>query len=275
MTPTGGHRVLAPMTQKDLAEKKHWDALYGPGTAHQVDAGWQPYSYDSLALAKGLLDVIAKHRPASVLEVGCGNSTWLPYLGRQTGVRVCGIDYSEDGCELARQRLRAEGVAGEVRCLDITKADPAEFGRFDMVFSLGLVEHFTDTEAVLRSLIGFVRPGGVLVTEIPNLKSVHGLMAWVWQPDLLRKHKILSRAELEQHSRNAGLQGISGFYQGLFSLTIVAWELYPRWPKFARIGVPVVSLAARLTSRILRATRCYWGSAWFSPFIFVVGSKPQ
>src|SRR5437660_12881004 len=49
-----------------------------------------------------------------LLEVGCGSSEWLPYLSKQFGFRVSGLDYSEKGCALASEILAAEGVAGRI-----------------------------------------------------------------------------------------------------------------------------------------------------------------
>src|SRR5215467_8894700 len=44
------------------------------------------------------------------LEVGCGNSVLLPYFAKRFGLKVSGIDYSEYGCEQAKQILRRENV---------------------------------------------------------------------------------------------------------------------------------------------------------------------
>ena len=52
----------------------------------------------------------------TLLEVGCGNSVWLPYFANQFGLKVSGLDYSEYGCEQSRQILKREKVAGEIIC---------------------------------------------------------------------------------------------------------------------------------------------------------------
>ena len=40
-----------------------------------------------------------------LLEIGCGGSAWLPYLAKESGFEVYGIDYSELACQQAAQVL--------------------------------------------------------------------------------------------------------------------------------------------------------------------------
>lgn len=42
-------------------------------------------------------------------------------------------------------------------------------GKFDVVVTFGVVEHFIDTRACLDAMSQFLKPGGLLVTSIPNL----------------------------------------------------------------------------------------------------------
>src|SRR5437588_8131675 len=119
------------MPQIDLAGTEHWDGIYEQ--LAPAETGWAPSDYGSIVLARALLEEMERAKPSSILEVGCGNSIWLPYVGRKTGVPVAGLDYSEAGCELARQQLAAEGVAGKIFCADLFQTDPIEVGRYDFV----------------------------------------------------------------------------------------------------------------------------------------------
>lgn len=147
------------MVQNDLASPEHWTERYEmrQGT---VKPGWAPNDYNSFVLERALLKGISKCSPERILEIGCGGSTWLPYLAKKTNTVVAGIDYSELGCELARMRLEVEEVKGDIYCADMFKADPAQVGLYDFVFSLGVVEHFQDLNNVLATMVKFVKPGG-------------------------------------------------------------------------------------------------------------------
>jgi SAM-dependent methyltransferase len=265
-------RLTAIMPQIDLAGVDHWDGVYQ--SLSPLEAGWTPPDYSSLVLERALLTEIGLCKPASILEVGCGNSVWLPYLARKTGALVAGLDYSEAGCELARHRLAAEGVEGKVFCADLFRADAGEVGRYDFVYSMGMVEHFTNTVEVLSKLLTLVNPGGVLFTEVPNLKSIHGLMSWVWQPELLAKHKPLGKGDLVGAYKRLGLEGIKGQYAGIFSMGIVAWEIYPRWPRLVPVLLPKILRVRNSIDYRLRRLGRFGGVAPLAPYLYVVGRKP-
>jgi SAM-dependent methyltransferase len=262
------------MPESDLASPEHWTARYEM-RGQAVAPGWKPCDYLSRATERILKRGLARKQPASILEVGCGDSTWLPYLAKRTGAQVAGIDYSEVGCRLAKARLDAEGVAGEIYFQDIFSADPAQVGQYDFVYSLGVVEHFADLESILAAISQFTRPGGIVVSEAPNLRSIHGLLSWIWQPAVLARHVLLSKRRLVQAYQNLGFKGIESGYCGVFSLGIVAWGLEPRWPALERRMLPAIRGGVRTTERILSRLGGYEaGTPALAPFLYVIGQKP-
>lgn len=48
--------------------------------------------------------------------------------------------------------------------------------RWDLVFSIGFIEHFDDTADVIRRHAGLVKPGGTLFIVLPNFRGLNG---WV------------------------------------------------------------------------------------------------
>lgn len=153
-------------------------------------------------------------RPARVLEIGCANSIWLPFLAREARADVVGVDFSERGCDLARQNLAAEGYAGSIVCADFFEYRQRAPQLFDLVMSFGLVEHFEDVPSVLRSMRALLRPGGVLFASVPNLGGLYGRMQALIDADVLRQHLVLGALELEAHGREAGLVDLETGYVG-------------------------------------------------------------
>jgi len=216
-----------------------------------------------------------KKRPISVLEIGCGNSGWLPYFGRKEGFSVAGIDYSPEGCDLARRRLEVEGLEGRVICGDIFELSSEEVGQYDFVFSLGVVEHFSETASALQCMRKFVRPGGILLTQIPNFVSMHGVLSWLYHPEQLRKHKILMRKHLLEAYRCCGFTDVRTGYVGLSSLTIVSWGRNQRFPKLDSVLLLWVRRVIRIHDKILVRLGRYSGFWMTAPFIYAVGTKPR
>lgn len=111
-----------------------------------------------------------------LLEIGCANSGWLPYFAKSFGFAIQGLDYSDVGCEKEREILKREDVSGSVVCADMF-APPSEMLRaFDVVVSFGVAEHFVDTNRCIEAIASFAKPGGLVITTIPNMAGAVGMM---------------------------------------------------------------------------------------------------
>jgi 2-polyprenyl-3-methyl-5-hydroxy-6-metoxy-1,4-benzoquinol methylase len=114
-----------------------------------------------------------------LLDIGCGWSQALAYWQKQ-GVRGHGFDPAPEAIEHGRK------LGLDVRQAGMDRMDV--FGRpFDAVTLLNVLEHLGDPEAVVREIRERVlRPGGVLVIDVPNEfnafqlagQAVHGLPQW-------------------------------------------------------------------------------------------------
>lgn len=123
-----------------------------------------------------------------LLELGCGGSALLPYFANRHGFSVSGIDYSRGGIEIAQKICAAHGVNPTLIQADFFGAPSDLFARFDAVVSFGVVEHFSDTDETIKAFARFVRPGGKLITVVPNMAGLSGL-----------GQKLLSRSIYDMH----------------------------------------------------------------------------
>ena len=149
---------------------------------------------------------------ASLIEIGCGRSQMLPYFAKQFNLRVAGLDYSEVGCEKARRILERDGVRGDIRCADLWDATSVPTLGYDIVFSYGLVEHFEDTAGILRALARYARPGGTVLTLIPNMRGMVGVLQRALSREIYDMHVPLSALALAQAHRDAGLTVLNSGY---------------------------------------------------------------
>ena len=77
-----------------------------------------------------------------VLDIGCGWGGMAIHLAQHHDVHVTGITLSEEQATLARERVRAAGVADKVTILLEDYRDTAASGRrFDRIVSVGMFEH--------------------------------------------------------------------------------------------------------------------------------------
>jgi len=104
------------------------------------------------------------------LEVGCYPGTYLWYFNKYFGYHVEGIEYLEDCARRCAEHMRELKTPATVRHGDLF----SETGQWDVVCSVGLVEHFNDVRAVIDRHLDLVRSGGWLVLIIPNHAGING-----------------------------------------------------------------------------------------------------
>ncbi len=112
--------------------------------------------------------------PARVLEVGCGAGANLA-LVKQRWPRAwtTGIELRDDAAEAARSLGRVDQVL-QLDVLDPECAFGA--GSFDVLILSHVLEHFARPEAVLDKVSAWLRPGGLALVALPNLRHVSVLL---------------------------------------------------------------------------------------------------
>lgn len=202
---------------EDIAGVGYWDDVWGAAdlpTPIDVDDR-RVRNYVTRALHAVFTEAFADLDTAGMrlVEVGCAGSKWLPYFNRQFGFEVTGIDYSEAGCALTERILDAEGVSGETIRASMFDPPPHALGRFDVVVTFGLVEHFDDTAAAIGHLGGLLVPGGTMVTVVPNMYGSIGAVQRVLNRPVYDKHVALDPDELAAAHRGAGLEVVSSSWE--------------------------------------------------------------
>lgn len=160
-------------------------------------------------------------KPLRLLEIGCAQSRWLSYFARDWGFDVAGLDYSELGCAQSRALLAREGVAGEVFHQDMFSPAPELLAAFDLVLSNGVVEHFEDTAATLARMAAFLKPGGLVLTIVPNFTGWLGRLQSLVSPEFMAVHTPLHRESLAQAHGDAGLEVLFCDYLAFLHFSVV------------------------------------------------------
>ena len=122
-----------------------------------------------------LLDHVGLAPGASCLDAGCGPGETMRLMAHRVGPegRVAGIDVDESLGAMALAGLRS---AGHGQCTftghDVTSAEPVPGGPYDLVFARLLLFHLPQRLAVLRRLWDAVAPGGHLVVQEYDLRTI-------------------------------------------------------------------------------------------------------
>ena len=133
---------------------------YGFSRSHLADMG-----VDGRPHPERVLDELGKSSGSRLLDIGCGTGTFL-LAARRRGWEVSGVELSPYAAAVARRR----GL--EVRVGALSEARYPERS-FDVVTLLDLIEHLEDPRAELREVHRVLVPGGRVVVETPNWRSIY------------------------------------------------------------------------------------------------------
>ena len=200
----------------DKAGKPYWDRVWtghdvlntidprAPGLRNHVPHRFHEYFHQLFSN----METSGK----KLLEIGCARSIWLPYFGNEFGFKVFGIDYSDIGCDQSKKLLLRKKVEGEIVCGDFFSPPESMVGAFDVVISFGVAEHVEDTSACVRAFSKFLKTGGLLITNIPNLLGLNGFLQRILNRPVFDIHIPLTRDDLAHAHQMAGLRLISCNY---------------------------------------------------------------
>ena len=206
------------MNGNEKTELDHWESAWAARPRRTFPTGLDIGTMNVLRLLKRYV------RPGiRYVEVGCAPGKILAWVGRETGVPVCGIDYSPTGAETARWLCGGLGIEADIRCEDATQSSFAA-GSFDLVFSCGLIEHFEDPADMVDAHLRLVAPGGTAVIAIPNYSGIYvALQRWCDPANLaIHNLRIMNEAALAAVARPRPDMTVRSFRSGRFSPWLVS-----------------------------------------------------
>lgn len=262
---------------QDKAGREYWDAQWSNFTIPEIiDPGnTKPGGVIGRAQDRFLRKYLKENYHSSkggggsrvLLEAGCANSFFLPYLNKELGFEVYGLDYSHAGCEGAKKVLEYYGADGTIILGDIFEPPSDMYGRFDVVISMGVIEHFSDTEKVCRALGKLVKPEGIIVTEVPNFSkgSICSGIQKIADRKVYDKHVPLSREDVLNAHERCGFQTVYCNYTIGMNFGVIHYKKSQEWIKKSLTRMS--KLVMLMKKDKLRGTKM------FSPYIYYVGEK--
>lgn len=129
---------------------------------------WEPYILPFARFERG--------RGRRVLEVGVGAGTdfinWV-----RNGAVATGVDLTDRGVALTRERVALEGLRADVMRADAENL-PFESASFDIVYSYGVLHHSPHTVRAISEVYRVLKPGGTALVMIYHLHSWTTWMLW-------------------------------------------------------------------------------------------------
>lgn len=252
-----------------LTKIEYWDQGYeARNEAAELTFGWRDYI--NYLIAEKIEGIGLEGK--SVLEIGAGDSMWLPYLAKKyPGTQFAGVDFSKAGCQRLADRVAAAGapVTIDIHNEDMFAAESALHGTFDLVLSFGVIEHFTDLSAALLAKRRYLKDRGLMFSLIPNMAGSVGTLAKVLNRQIFEMHNPHDWNSFLEGHRRAGLTVISGGYLGSSNFSVLSsciehhrglsWHAYVL---LTRLSKAIALVESRLGN--LPASKA------FSPYIYAI-----
>lgn len=267
-----------PASGARLTNEAYWNTTWSQRRLRKPGR-WErhPAVRAMIRLIDGQLALLPPDRRARprILEVGCADSYWLPFLARTRGADVTGVDFSEIGCEQAREQLARQQVQGTVVCGDFFAVAPLG-KKFDLVISFGFIEHFEPPSRALAPMLSCLSAGGRLYAVVPNLHGVYGPLQWLINPSVYHAHVRLTQSELHAAALAAGLDDVrTGYSGGPLHFGVLNFAK-GRTTRQSAI-LPTLGRLAGWVDRGIDALAGIAGARvdtpWFSPHAYVVGRR--
>jgi 2-polyprenyl-3-methyl-5-hydroxy-6-metoxy-1,4-benzoquinol methylase len=122
-----------------------------------------------------------------VLEIGCAPGEWLVFLSGELGLKPSGIEYSSVWMLVTKKIFEMLDLSyGNIWSGDFFQLPPTQ--KFDVVMSLGFIEHFSNADEVIERHLQWLKPEGTLVLGVQNFCGINKPIQSALDHSVLEKH---------------------------------------------------------------------------------------
>jgi SAM-dependent methyltransferase len=172
--------IVNNLTNKEFWED-YWGNLILPS---KVD---KKHSFDR-CLSKEL-EILTQNQSGEIFEIGCAPGKWIGFLALKNGLIPSGIEYTKEGLESTLKNFELLQIRpGVIFSEDFFKIKP--FRKFDIVMSLGFIEHFENIDEVVNLHLSWLKDGGMLILGVPNFTGINQFIQRKLDDSLLDKHNL-------------------------------------------------------------------------------------
>ena len=220
-----GSKIRMKLTEKIFWEN-FWNTLSLPVNVN--------YKFNN---DRAIANTIKKYIPngnftKTAIEIGCAPGKWLTFFIKELNYNVTGMEYLESAVQKTVENMNITGIPREQ--YEIIPCDFLNFSssrKYDVVYSLGFLEHFSNWENVFDKHLELCM-GGYVVISFPNFNGINYIFQKIIDKylkyPLLPNHnlKIMNLHSLVKYAKKRGLSVcfcdyIGGFEPALFNTDVI------------------------------------------------------
>lgn len=142
-----------------------------------------------------------------ILDIGCGMGDLMMYF-KKRGADVYGVDISQESVNFCKKRGLNVMVAD---CRNLSFEDNS----FDVVYSVGVVEHFKETHQAIKEHIRVAREKAIIM--VPNMLSPYFLISFPYH--------VLRRTIFKGYMNVSGKSYTKGYLKRRYNCKIESFYL--------------------------------------------------
>lgn len=204
---------------------------------------------------------------SSTCELGGFPGTFSIYLKRKYNTDATLVDYVVPR-QLLNEVMATNGLKeNDIHVIEADLFDHTPSTSYDMVFSVGLIEHFDDTKKIIDLHLPWLNPGGSLVIFLPNFRGLNGWFQRRFDKANYDKHNISSMDPdmLKAACISLGLKDVDAGWYSRFGVWLEREHLQPLWVRMLK---KTVWFCGKVIFKFLP-----FESRMFSPYIVVTATK--
>jgi len=167
-------------------------------------------------------------KSTKVLEVGCGRGTMSAYFA-DNNYDTYLLDKSKKAMELAKKYFKKNNLKANFYTDDCLKL-PFENNKFDIIFSIGLMEHFKNPEKAISEKFRVLKKGGINISYIVPNKKVKVQEEYHWINEIIHSYyakKSTKTSKFKVYRSNYNLKFYKKLYKKFTKSKINCYGIYP------------------------------------------------
>jgi len=197
-----------------------------------------------------------KYLPQSltaVIDIGCGDGTFARSVKDITRAEVWGIEYKDEEAQKAANIL---DTVFSGPCENFIDDLPENY--FDVIYFNDVLEHLLDPYSLLNKVKSKLKPNGVVISSIPNIRYHSALMKLIFAKDwkyqragvMDQTHlRFFTKKSIRRMYEEAGFvievhEGINkskSIRPYLFNVLFLFTHMDIRYPQFATVAHPEIN----------------------------------
>lgn len=240
------------MVKAELTDKNFWTKYWSE---------YQPQEINEVLFSD--LFQSFPEAPRSFIEIGGFPGTFATYFKKFKDYEVSLLDFFIFPKTLEEMERVNALPTGSIKVIEKDFLDFHSDQQYDIVFSAGFIEHFSDPGLILKKHYELLKDGGTLFISMPNFRGINGWVQKIFDREVYDAHNLeaMKLGRLQEMCQALGLTHYEIFYYGYASLWLEETaEVKP-------LSRKAVAWLSNLLSRIPIKNR------WFSPHIVLMGKK--